>query len=122
MVLYDRDEKGELIAQYRPLVIEEDNDLQKEFDGYEVAIIPMTRGETKRIFSDVLKKDDKDLDGELVIKYCKDPAFTEEEVKHAKPALVGAIVNTILKESGIDVGSKTRKQAVKDAEDEFAKN
>ena len=124
-VLYERDEKGELIPQERPLIIDDNVPEQNIYKDYTVAVIPMTRGEIRRIFGEVTESvsdRDNDKDGELITKYCKRPSFTKEEIEFTKPGLTSAIVNTILFESGIDVRSSSRKAAVEKTEDDFAKN
>jgi len=119
--LYDRDNDGKLIPQEHKLIIDEDDIEQKGLDKETVMIIPMTRGEIKTLFAAYGTKVDKtpDIDGELIIKYCKDPQFTQEEIEHLKPAHTHAIVNTLFAISGIDLRRKSKKP--KD-EDEFAKN
>ena len=119
--LYDRDEDGKLIPQEHNLVIDEDDTDQKELEGETIKLIPMTRGEFKKLLGRMGDKgiENTDMDGELVIKYCIDPSFTQEEVEHLKPAHASAIVNTIFSVSGFDMKRKAKKP--KD-EDEFAKN
>lgn len=120
--LYARDEQGELIPQERALVIDEKSDEQKALEGTTVWVIPMTRGEIKKMYAELATiKDEKDMDGNLILKYCKNPAFNEEEVKVLKPAVSTAIVNTILQESGLELKT-TKKSAIDRAEDDFAKN
>jgi hypothetical protein len=126
-VLYDRDDKGELIPKEVPLIVDENNERQKEFKGTTIAITPLTRGELRRVFSDVAKavdgkEPDMDNDSEIIVTHCKKPAFTAEDTKYIKPALAKAIVDTILFESGVDINLPTKKQAVDEKEDEFAKN
>ena len=123
-VLYERDENGELIPQERPLIIDVNDNRQKEYEGFTIGVIPMTRGEIRRMFGEVTTdlSVEKDKDGEIVTKYCKRPVFTEEEVAFAKPSLTSAIVNTVLFESGIDIRGSSKKEAVLKTEDDFAKN
>ena len=126
-VLYDRDDKGELVAKEVSLLIDENNDRQKEFKGTTIAITPLTRGELRRVFSDVAKavdgkEADTDNDADIIVNHCKKPAFTVEDAKFIKPALAKAIVDTILFESGVDITLPSKKKAVEEKEDEFSKN
>jgi len=124
IALYERDEEGKLIPQERKLVVDEDDAEQMKYKDETVKLVPMTRGEIKKLFSNVGKDAtnlDKDLDGEIILKYCKDPVFTEEEIAHLKPALSAAIVNTVFEDSGLDMKRKARKTE-KDEETDFAKN
>ena len=120
--LYSRDENGQLIPIEVKLEIDENID---EYDMYKdetVKVIPMSRGKVKRLFaSNDTDKDDKDLDGELIFEHCTDPKYTKEEILHLRPALATAIVNTILRESGLGIG-KSKKKSLQEAEDDFAKN
>ena len=123
-VLYARDEDGALIPQERELVIDEEDKKQAEYKGQTIGIIPLTRGEIRRMFGEVTKEVDitSDKDGEILVKNCIRPTFTTEEVAFTKPSLTSAIVNTILSESGLDVKGITRKASAKKAETEFSKN
>ena len=49
-VLYDRDDKGELVAKEVSLLIDENNERQKDLKGTTIAITPLTRGELRRVF------------------------------------------------------------------------
>jgi hypothetical protein len=122
--LYDRDEVGNLVPKEVKLAIDEEFKEQSEFENDTVFMIPMTRGEIRKMFSEIemSKKDiDKDLDGDIIIKYVKNPAFTLEDIKVMKPALATVLVNTVFRESGLDTG-KGRKKAMLAVEDDFAKN
>ena len=122
--LYDRDDMGNLLPKEVKLEADKDLPEQLEFENDSVFLIPMTRGEVKKLFSevDISKKDiERDLDGEIITKYIKNPVFTVEDVKFMKPALATVLVNTIFRESGLDVG-RGRKKSVLQAEDDFAKN
>ena len=123
LTLFDRDEEGNLIPQTVELEVNKENPKYEELKGSTIRMVPMTRGEIKRIFGSLDKTDikDRDIDEEIVLKYCMTPEYTEEEVKYLKPEIVGPIVATIFKHSGLDM-SKTKQEALKDAEDEFAKN
>lgn len=120
--MFERDEAGKLLPKEVTLVIDETDKDQKTLKGETVVIIPLRRGELRRIFATVAdEKEESDLDGKLMLQNCINPSFTEEEIKDVKGYFANAIVNTILHESGLDV-KKSRKQALQDKEDEFAKN
>ena len=124
--LFERDEKGELIPQERELIIDEEDEEQLKYKGEKIRLVPFARGELRKLFASLSKiregDEDKDLDEEVIFDKCIDPKFTKEEIKHMRPGLSVAIVNTILYESGIDTRKKTRKKALEEAEDDFAKN
>jgi len=127
MVLYPRDENGELIAQLVPVVIDPDDEEQKSFEGMKISITPMARGEVKKLITNINVDDsdrDKDNDADLVVKHCLSPKFTREElVDAARGKLVSIIVNTILFESGIKISNKkTKKEMIEETEDDFGKN
>jgi len=121
VVLYARDEAGELIPQDVDLVVDEDDEDQAEFKGETIKAIPLTRGELKKLFAKIGEGNDKDSDAEIIEKHCIEPKFTIEELKHAKPVMVSVIVNSILSISGIST-KKNRKKALQEKEDDFAKN
>ena len=89
-MLFDRDEKGELISEERKLK-----------DETIIKIIPMTRGEIKKYFSELKDNKDRDFDGELILKYCKEPKFTEEEIKFLKWNISNEIIGEIFRASGV---------------------
>ena len=123
-ILFERDEKGELIPQEVSLVVDEKDELQSKYKSEKIVIIPLSRGEIKKLFARVnsIKDDEEsDVDSEIIVSKCKNPAFTKEDVKFMKPSYATMIVNTILFESGLQVG-KTKKAALAEAEDDFAKN
>jgi len=127
LTMYDRDEKGILIPQEAALEVDE-KDLKNypELKDQTVKVIPMTRGEIKKLFGLRGTKDDdvpdttKDEDGELIKKYCKEPTYVDEEIPFIKPVTCRSIVNTIFRESGIII-DKEGKKSIKDT-DEFGKN
>ena len=120
--LYERDEKGKLIPiEVKLEIIDETDPVLKNYIGETIRVIPMPRGKIKRIFADVKEDNESDMDGEIILEQCVEPKYTKDELVHIKPALASAIVNTVLRESGLDVG-KSRKKALLEAEDEFAKN
>ena len=120
-VLYDRDEAGELIPHVVEVVIDEKDEDQVKYKGTQISVIPLSRGEIKKFFSDTAAKD-KDLDAEIIITKCKSPVITATDVVFIKPILATIIVNTILFESGIDVYKASRREAAQKAEDDFGKN
>jgi len=123
-VLYDRDDKGELVPHVVEVVIDEKDDAQLKYKGTTISVIPLARGEIKRFFANTGEKDnkDKDLDADIIVDKCKNPKLTREDVAFMKPLLVTIIVNTILFESGIDVFKASRKEAAQKVEDDFGKN
>jgi len=120
-ILYERDEKGELIPTEVEVEIDEKDEKQLEYKGQTIKVIPIPRGKIKRIFADVSKDEEKDFDGDIIGTHCVDPKFEADEIKHIKPILASIIVNTIFRESGLG-GNKDKKKAAQEAEDEFAKN
>ena len=123
--LFERDENGELIPQERELIMDEEDPEQLKYKGEKIKIVPFARGELRKLFSTLTDKEEKDketdLDEEVIIKKCKEPQFTKEEVLHMRPGLSTAIVNTILFESGIDTRKQSKKKALEEAEDDFGK-
>ena len=121
--LYNRDENGNLLPLEVSLEINEDDDAYTQYGKSTIKVIPIPRGKLKRLFSnlDGINKEDVDLDGEIILEHCFEPKYTKEEIIHLKPILTTAIVNTILRESGLAF-NKSRKKAMLDAEDDFAKN
>ena len=126
--LFNRDEKGELVPQEVPVEIDENDEEQKKYEGETIVITPMPRGEVRRLFGTITdkkkddsKEDEKDLDGEIVLKHCKNPLFTEEDMPFVKPSYLNMIANTILRESGLNTG-KSKKKALEEKEDDFGKN
>ena len=123
--LFERDEKGELIPQKVKLVIDEENEDHLPYENEEIFIIPMTRGEIRKMLSSITKDTedlDSDKDGELILKYCKNPVYTAEEIPYLKKELASILVNTIFFYSGLIIRNKNKKQAMKTKEDEFGKN
>lgn len=123
-VLFARDEKGELLPQEVPLLIDEEDTEQVELKDETIRVIPLMRGELKKLLQEIkdIVKSDRDLDGEIIKKYCIEPTFTDKELVQMKGSFSSAIVNTILNESGLDVGKKSKAKAIEAKEDEFAKN
>lgn len=120
--LYDRDENGNLLPMEVLLEIDETNEEHKQYKGEKIKIIPIPRGKLKRLFVSVSSdKEEKDFDGEIIGEHCFEPKFEKEEIPHIKPLLSSIIVNTIFRESGLDT-NKSRRRAMEEAEDDFAKN
>ena len=122
--LFERDEKGNLIPQEVKLEINEEDEQQLQYKGTTISVTPIPRGKIKRLFAKISedKKSETDFDSQIILEHCIDPKFTEDEIKHLKPELATPIVNTIFKESGVFVGGKSKKKAIVNAEDDFAKN
>lgn len=96
-VLFDRDEKGEVIPRVVKIVGTED----------EIKILPLLRGEFLKISAE--SKDGettKDQDKEIILSHVLEPKFTEEDFKFMKTGYCAAIVGTILKHSGLSVDKK----------------
>ena len=128
ITLYDRDQDGNLIPQKVELKLaSRDKEKYPELVGEEIFITPMPRGEIKKRFNITGKVDDtepqtdRDEDAEIIVEHCKNPQYTLEELKFAKPIVVRSIVRTIFAESGIglDDDSGTKKL---EENDEFSKN
>lgn len=127
--LYARDDKEDLIPIEVGLIINENDERQLEYENETVMITPMTRGEIKKLLSDMKKFSDeedenkvKDYDAEMIVNHLHKPSYTLEEVKFLKPWFAKMFTDTIMYESGLDVNSKSRKKAIESKEDEFAKN
>ena len=125
--LYERDEKGKLLPQIVELEVDErDLELAPELKGQTLAVVPMTRGEIKRLFGDVAalgaKDEVTDVDIEVVEKFCSEPKYTKEELPFVKPVYVRCIVNTVMRESGLILPKNRKKGAKLEADDDFAKN
>lgn len=128
LALYERDEEGILIPQETEMEMSKrDKGLYPDLVGQTIRVIPMTRGDIKKMFSlggkdtDVKPDTTKDEDGEIIVKYCKDPQFTMEELAVAKPIIVRSITRTIFSESGIKVDDKAGTKRF-DQNDKFGKN
>ena len=125
--LYDRDTAGNLIPKEVTLEVDE-NDLvmAPELKGQTVALVPMTRGDIKKLFGDKIvigsKEETTDLDIEMVSKYCSSPKYTAEELPYIKPVYVRCIVNTIMRESGLILPKNKKVGDKVEADDDFGKN
>jgi len=124
--LYERNDDGELIPQQVKLqLLPQDAEDYPDLKDKEILIIPLTRGEIKEMFGAAVEQGndvkEEDTDAKLIIKKCKNPQYTEEEMVHAKPVFVRSIVRTILTESGVKIDSSGTRKIDKDT-DEFGKN
>ena len=113
-LLYDRDENGKFIPKKVKLV--------EDVEGYEnceVEIVPMTRGELKKMFANFKGEETtRDQDAEMLFKYLFDPKIEKDkDIDALKPELTNAIVTTILHYSGIKSKKLPAKQLeAKDSE------
>lgn len=124
-ILFQRDDKNELLPEEVEVIVDEKDESQLEFKGQKVFMTPMTRGEIRAMFKRFEGKSpeaDEDADGKLIFKHIKKPEFTEEDIPFIKGPAASVLVNTILYYSGIDTGKGSRKKAIQAAEDDFAKN
>ena len=124
--LFARDENGDLIPQEVELIIDDTDVNQVQYKGEKISIVPVTRGELRKLFSlpnlkETSDQEEADLDSIIIEKFCKLPKFTKEEITYIRPGLAPTIVNTILHHSGLDV-RKSRAKALEDKEEEFVKN
>jgi len=86
--LLPRGENGELL----PIEVE-----LKSLDGQKIMVLPLTRGEIQRMYSDAKSGDTtRDQDEKIILEKCINPKYTEEEVKFLKPKIAIAIVTAIL--------------------------
>lgn len=128
LTLYERDEKGILIPQEATLLlVKDDKENYPDLKGQKIKLIPMTRGELRKVFgvtgevTETQPETDKDTDAELIVKYCKAPVYTIEELAYAKPVIVRSIVRTIFSESGVKFDDDAGTKSIDD-NDEFGKN
>ena len=123
LTLFERDEKGDLVPQEVKLEVDEKSTHYEELKDETIKIVPMTRGEIKRVFSslDGTKDTEKDIDEDVIVNHCVEPSYTKEDAKFLKSEFSGIIVTTILKHSGLDI-AKGKQEALTEAEDSFAKN
>ena len=129
LALYERDESGELIPQETKLSMsKQDATDYPEMLEETVMIVPMPRGVLKKMFglqgkvTDKKPDTDRDEDAEIIIQYCKNPEFTAEELKFAKPVIIRSIVKTILAESGVKLDDTAGTKKIDEETDEFGKN
>jgi hypothetical protein len=102
-ILFSRDEKGELIPEKVTLET-----------GKDIYIVPLTRGESKRIF--LLEPEEQE---KYILMNCvKIPKFSESDLEFAKPEFIDALIKEVLTISGFEM--KKSKRTLVD-EDEWAK-
>jgi len=121
-ILFERNDKGELIPQEIEVVIDESDPEQLKFKGEKIVVTPISRGELKELFAPVEEGTEKDLDGIIISKHCVNPSFTLEDTQYIKPPFTNVLVNTIFVASGLERRNNNSKKSVQEAEDEFAKN
>jgi hypothetical protein len=127
--LFERDEKGELIAQTVPLHLSDRDAKQNpELVGETIKVIPVVRGKLKKIF-DVDANDkgqqpdtNKDQDIDIILEHCIEPKYTAEELSFAKPVIIRSIVRTIFIESGVKLDDESGERKIDKDQDEFGKN
>ena len=114
-ILFERDETGELMSEIIELATE-----RKE----KIEILPICRAEIKKIFKKNIDSTDNDTDKEIILKYCVNPKFEEEEITRMKPYMVDAIVGSILWASGLKEKSlsKTEEALTKKSTEEIISN
>ena len=116
--IWERDEKGELIPQLVNTYEKINNKEEK------VKVIPLTRGERKKLMSKLDDKGDTSIDSdkELVLKHVIEPKFTEETMEFTEFGLIENLAMTVLQASGLPVGkNKTVKKANEKVETDFQK-
>ena len=97
--LFDRDEKGELVSQ----------EVNLEGGKGTIRITPLTRGEIIKIFSKGTNIAD-DTQAEIIKNHCKEPSFTDEDIKFMKSGYATAIANTIFKYSGLNIEKEDKQE------------
>ena len=129
LVLYDRNDKGELIPQEVSLFLtSKDAQDYPELVGETVFVTPLTRGELRTMFGvdgrgvSAQPETTKDDDADIIVKHCANPKYTPEELVFAKPVFVRTLVRTIFRESGIVVDDDTGVRRLDEDADEFGKN
>lgn len=96
-LLFDRDEKGELISKK----------VKIKSTGQEIVIIPLTRGEIKKIGQQVSDgKSQDDFDEQIIKDHLIEPKLSQEDMKFLKPGMAASIVQTILEYSSLTSGVK----------------
>ena len=119
--LYERNDKKELVPHEVKLEVDKDSGDYEEYKNETIFVTPITRIELRRLFAAVANMKDKTGDerddhydnvfnSKIILNHCKTPSYTDEELEDMKPALVGILVNTILRESGI--GASTNKKKI----------
>ena len=126
-ILYERDEKGELIPEEVPIEIKETSPLYDKYKNSTIWVTPLTRGEIKKLKFELMKSDEEagdttDIDGEIILKHCFKPKFEKKDIPFIKPEFFSILLDTIFRESGIIQSSKSRTERIEDTETEFKKN
>jgi len=125
-VLFERDEKEQIIPIEAELIVDADNIYQKKYAGRNIKLTPIPRGKLRRIFAEIRKGDadsETESDNTVVKEHCIEPAFTDTDLLTDMPGLIASIVNTILYHSGLDTTKgMTNKKSLEKKEDEFSKN
>lgn len=96
--LFERDEDGKFIPQKVKLELSNED--------VEIKIIPMTRAAIRKLILESTNDNGevvttRDQDGEIILKYCLEPKYTEDDVKAMKTYYSIAITTAILLASGI---------------------
>jgi hypothetical protein len=107
---FSRDDSGNIIPEKATIKIKGIEE--------EIFIIPLTRGEVKKITSGFLEVHEIE---DLVFTKLKKPYLTENELNHVKPDFVLKFIEFMYEISGIKVNKSTNKPDDIE-EDDFAKN
>jgi len=111
--LYATDKDGKLVSREVKLEVTEDSLEYENYKDDTIEIIPMPRLKLRELFDNVSKIDEKlgskDRDDKydevfnhrIILEYCVNPKYTSEELKVMKPVMIGILVNTVLRESGL---------------------
>jgi len=106
--LFQRDEKGELLAQEVTLDLLEDKP--------KIAVIPMARGKLLRLKEEIEHgKNSHEQDIEVILQHCIQPRFTKEEAQALKPKFLSAINMAILAVSLDITQEKLQEMSIKKA-------
>lgn len=118
--LFERDEKGNLIAEEVVLELLENKP--------KIKAIPMPRGKVQRILKESKDGDtSKDQDDTVILEHCTEPLYTIEEIKAMKPKFSNAISMAIfsisvgIPQEKLNEATKKSKQVDK-IEEEIKKN
>jgi len=108
-VYFDRDEEGKLIPQR----------FEIEVSGVkeEVFLIPLIRGELKRIFSGTWN----DYDDYILLSKVFNPSYSEANLEFIKPGYSDVLINKVFEISGVKTDKKEKRKERFENEDEFGK-
>jgi hypothetical protein len=95
---FERDAEGTLLPKTVDLV----NMLGKKISDKQIRIVPLTRGDIKKLAVDEQGNTTKDQDLEIIRKNLIEPRISEEKIAFMKSAYADAIVATILKHSSLN--------------------